>query len=170
MNKLTLLKKYFMSTAKKTKKYNQIYNYTSSYTTATKGVTCKVTNGVISLTGTVDSTGNGCSLASTTFGVTVGHKFFIKKYFNLVGNDYLFDQYNANQTTNIENTILTTTHNYLIPQIKFTAVGNEYNITNGNLAIVDLTEIYGAGNEPATPQEFLQDYPEFNNFVPYKPI
>ena len=76
----------------------------------------------------------------------------------------------SNSTTNIENIILTATRNYLIPQIKFTAVGNEYNITNGNLAIVDLTEIYGAGNEPATPQEFLQDYPEFNNFVPYKPI
>ena len=169
MNKLTLLKKYFMSTAKKTKKYNQIYNYTS-YAVATKGVTCKVTNGVISLTGTVNSTGNGCGLAGSDFCVTTGHKFFIKKYFNLVGSDYLFDQYNSNSTTNIENMILTATRNYLIPQIKFTAIGNEYNITNGNLAIVDLTEIYGEGNEPATPQEFLEDYPEFNSFVPYKQI
>lgn len=169
MNKLELMKMYIMSTAKNTKKYNQIYNYTS-YSVATKGVTCKVTNGVISLTGTTDSTGNGCSLAGSTFSVTTGHKFFIKKYFNLVGNDYLFDQYNLNSTTNIENIILTSKTSYLIPQIKFTAVGNEYNITNGNLAIVDLTEIYGEGNEPATPQEFLEDYPEFNNFVPYKPI
>ena len=141
MNKLELMKMYIMSTAEKTKKYNQIYNYTH-YAVATKGVTCKVTNGVISLTGTVNSTGNACYLADTTFIVAIGHKFFIKKYFNLVGNDYLFDQYNLNSAvTNIENIILTATRNYLMPQIKFTAVGNEYNITNGNLAIVDLTEI-----------------------------
>ena len=169
MNKLELMKMYIMYTAKKVREYNQIYNYTS-YAVATKGITCKVTNGVISLTGTVDATGNGCALAGTTFGVTTGHKFFIKKYFNLVGNDYLFDQYNSNSATNIENIILTSTTSYLIPQIKFTAIGNEYNITNGNLAIVDLTEIYGEGNEPATPQEFLEDYPEFHSFVPYKQI
>lgn len=33
--------------------------------------------------------------------------------------------------------------------------------------VVDLTEIYGAGNEPETIAQFLSDYPEYNSYVPY---
>lgn len=33
--------------------------------------------------------------------------------------------------------------------------------------VVDLTAIYGAGNEPTTISQFLSDYPEYNSYVPY---
>lgn len=35
------------------------------------------------------------------------------------------------------------------------------------LNIVDLTEIYGAGNEPTSVAQFLSDYPQFNYYVDY---
>lgn len=36
-----------------------------------------------------------------------------------------------------------------------------------NVQIVDLTVIYGAGNEPSTVDDFLNDYPMFRGYVPY---
>lgn len=36
-----------------------------------------------------------------------------------------------------------------------------------NIMIVDLTKIYGAGNEPTTIQELEEDYPQLNYFIPY---
>ena len=36
-----------------------------------------------------------------------------------------------------------------------------------NFMCIDLTNIYGAGNEPTTVDQFLADYPMFNSYVPY---
>lgn len=39
--------------------------------------------------------------------------------------------------------------------------------TDATIQIVDLTELYGAGNEPASVDTFLQQHPEYNSYVPF---
>lgn len=46
------------------------------------------------------------------------------------------------------------------------AVGNSYKVRN--FMVVDLTKIFREGNEPATVEEFLQKYPQYNNYIPYE--
>lgn len=41
--------------------------------------------------------------------------------------------------------------------------GGTFKISNVNL--INLTDIYGAGNEPTTYEEFIADYPEFESYV-----
>lgn len=36
-----------------------------------------------------------------------------------------------------------------------------------NYMLVDLTDMYGAGNEPTSVEQFLTDYPQYNGYVPY---
>ena len=121
--------------------WNQLYNITRNQTS--KGVILSVSNGVVSLSGTSNDTGSSVNFAWTDFQIPIGHKVIVIKDFNLPSGDLIFDQYNGASSIDITNTVLNISAGYLIPQLKIENSGVTYNITNGHLSVIDLTQAFG---------------------------
>lgn len=139
------------------KKYNQLFNHplNGTYFTETAGSVYKDL------------------LFVTSFISEATHKYFLA----MPNNDNLYTAVNIggyremSTTSAVSPTKLITeaqagyTSNYIYVRLK-----PGKSITNSQVwfSIVDLTRLYGIGNEPTTVSQFLSDYPQFNEYVEYK--
>lgn len=138
-------------------------------------------NGTFTLNGTTTSA-SGSSIYSSDSGanmVKANHKYLMLGFpIALDGNNYVYFQYYPFNTS-IKYYILNNANGYLF----FTPTddGDRWNIfllfkttgfTVNNITIkpqlFDLTEMYGAGNEPTTVEQFRQDFP--NEMYEYSPV
>lgn len=123
--------------------FNQLYKYNSGKQTS-NGVSRTIVNGLITFEGESTEIGNAFNLAWTDFTFTNGHKVIVIKDFTLPSGDFIFDQYNITSNVDICNTIVNIRNGYLIPQLKITGVGHNYNGISGHLSVIDLTQMFGS--------------------------
>lgn len=141
-------------------------------------------NGTFTLNGTTTSA-SGSSIYSSDSGANIvkaNHKYLMLGFpIALDGNNYVYFQYYPFNTS-IKYYILNNANGYLF----FTPTddGDRWNIfllfkttgfTVNNITIkpqlFDLTEMYGAGNEPTTVEQFRADHPnELYDYNPYNAI
>ena len=134
---------------------NQQYNVT--YSNTVFNVTTNIVNGVVSISGTSDSSGNGPVFSWTTFKFPKGHKFIVLKDFDLPQGDYLFDQYNLDAGTNIVGRITTASYDFIILQLHIANANVVYNVSNKHIYIIDLTQWFGS--DSAIPVDLIS-HPE----------
>lgn len=151
-------------------KWNQLIWIPTAATFSGRGI--KVTNnknGSYTLSGTSDSSGYIAGYRWSGFNVISGHSYFVAC--NRTSS------YNAGLTFSVTNYGSIGTAYMSIRMNNKT--GDPYfafNITSGlalnNYVVwpqcIDLTEIYGKGNEPTTVDQFLADHPQ--QYYPYCPL
>lgn len=143
-----------------TKKYNQLVQISDIQPTSTAdGITITNNgNGTITINGTATND----ITQSITYQSTapLNHKIYIGKY-----NEFYI--YNGYPQDTISEGIFANNHGQGFTLYIHIANGTTINSKTIPLISVDLTDIYGTGNEPTTVDQFLTDYPIFRNYVPY---
>lgn len=158
-----------------TKKYNQLLVNgdfeagVSNWSAYFFGGVTSWANGVLTLTHT--STGDISQALQNT--IPSGHKvIFISRLKTNDNNNIQFGagndtspQITTKTTFDIYSSILTLSNN--LSRIYLACVGTNIVMDVDYIMLIDLTTIYGAGNEPSTVDDFLNDYPIFRGYVPY---
>lgn len=136
--------------------WNQLYKITS-FSQEVNGVTTTITNNYIVCTGTTNYPGYYISALSNS--IKAGHRYYFRfprpvgvvinsggtGFYSGTVNEKGSFVYNSSENKNI----------YI--QFYATIANIEVNIA-GYILMCDLTLIYGAGNEPTTPEQFEADY------------
>lgn len=147
-------------------KYNQLSQITNSKTEYGLTITNN-NNGTLSIHGTYDGT---ASYNQVKISKEYNFKRDGTKYLFLINKDLGcqigLGGYGGNNNryyffSNINNT------DWKSSFVILPTSGLTINADNIVISIVDLTAIYGTGNEPATVQQFLADYPMYNSYVEY---
>ena len=107
------------------------------------------------------TTFNASDFGATNFGTIVGHKYYAKITSN-VDTGYFFLK-NYYSVVSPFNTITSNSGGVIVTETAACPLCLGYsNVANGtykiDVKVIDLTLIYGAGNEPETPEQFEADY------------
>ena len=154
--------------------WNQLVNLTSIniQSKTVNGLTISATNGYITITGTasVDTSFLLAPLNNMSINMIPEHKY----YFQMMGSDkrvltfYFGSGIYFPYLTTIKSQGIQVGVNggniiglYIRPQLNVTYNDSFY------VQVIDLTKIFGAGNEPATVEEFKAIFPE--DYYPYNP-
>lgn len=139
--------------------WNQTYRPTQR--PAKNGVRTTINGNEITLQGTTEAVGDGPMLNFTEFSsIPIGHKCAVLSSIPLKNGDYLIDTYNVSSTIDLTKVIFEKKADFIIVQIKLTNVGVSYDGVKGKIAVIDLTQMFGAGNEPTTLEEFYARIPQ----------
>ena len=133
-------------------------------------------NGTITANGTANA--NAVYVLTTVMTMTkviIGHKYLY--IYNSISNGNFSTYISDLKTIPVDRTITNSNNNYVIYTPTNDEIGVRVNIrvmsgyTANNLVfkpqLFDLTEMYGAGNEPTTVEEFREKFP--NELYDYKP-
>lgn len=135
-----------------TKKYNQLY---SNNISTTNGISIPKPYYIQASQSFEQNVWNGIN---TTPPFVSGHKYLVYIGTTLqIEDSFVVGQLNVRQTS-----IVTVTSNLTTCGFVHKSIYDAF-----LFMLVDLTTIYGAGNEPTTVDQFLTDYPKFRNYVPY---
>lgn len=160
-----------------TKKYNQLVrngNFENTGYWSARYGSLSASNNVATLT--IEQP-NSASRIEQEFTFT-GHKYYVvvnikgsitSKISVLCGSNYLYQSYlnTANQWNKYEG-IITANGSYFriyVDSETIAVINDTFQFKN--IMFIDLTAIYGAGNEPTSVDDFLNDYPIFRGYVPY---
>lgn len=152
--------------------FNQLYKITQNNTITQDGLTCitSINDNTFTFNGT---TTNGSYYEGTyrfpiPQNLIVNHKYYISS-FSIGGTktqDIRF-RFSAFGTTDVNQTtpqILTATSTSTRVDYYY-GINQTYNNYIVKLMIIDLTQIYGQGNEPTSTQTFIEDFP--SQYYPY---
>ena len=125
---------------------------------SSKGVSHIIEGNQITFSGIVNEIGTGATLNWTEYTtIPIGHKFTVMTSLNLPSSVYLKDSYNG---YNYANKIATKKEDFIVIQPYFTSVGTDMNGVQGYISVIDLTQMFGAGNEPTSVEEFYARIPQ----------
>ena len=162
-----------------TKKYNQLAEecnttnwerYSSTYTDY-ENVSPKGLKVIIKNNSAISGYYYGVR-ASMPSQAIIGHKYLIKGNVlsNTTGYAIVLDEFGGRSNLTSNGIIWTANNAYEYVLIRLQGdvsiqVNSYYEIAD--VEIIDLTTIYGTGNEPTSVDDFLNDYPIFRGYVPY---
>lgn len=137
-------------------KYNQLVNVVSNVSLELRGLTITSNNAQkITLNGTTDAEGGRLSwetIIDKQVSLTSGHKYFIYISNSLTNMNFFFNPTGSETLINLpaETQIYQATVNGVYTNgFNFNIIGTAYNNVSFYLKIIDLTDIFGAGNEPS---------------------
>lgn len=134
-----------------------------------RGITYVKTNGKITASGTFNETSKNRAIFELVSNLVAGHKYLImaKDYTENAGNTgllYVLDGYTSVSSI-ASSPIFRTLVNTSIRFASISADGQTTYDMSFVPQVFDLTAMFGAGNEPATVEEFERQYPE--SYYPY---
>lgn len=151
--------------------------YTSSISFQDNVYTCKTA---------INTENNGAwRIQALTFQFKGGHKYLISALYRCDEKTLVAFSYSEGVASSIENPIsygsdyarassICTYSNdrtglvfFYFDRLGDLNPANEHTVYVKNPIIVDLTALYGAGNEPTSVATFLSQHPEYNSYVPY---
>lgn len=147
--------------------WNQLSNTNNKNESQIAGVTFSVTNGIITLNGIATERFSIVFDSFTAKSIPQGHKFFLYARTDIAYYEYAVrisgSSFNFDRIIRASEIITTTQNNDLFYSAFRASEGDSFD--NYKVVVpqfIDLTLIYGEGNEPSTPEQFEQDY--FNWF------
>ena len=143
-----------------TKKYNQLVKPSDIQPTSTISGITFTNNGDGTIT--INGTATNDITQSITYQSTapLNHKIYVGKYSG-------FYIYNGYPQDTVNEGIFSNDHGQSFTLYIHISNGTTINSKTISMISVDLTAIYGAGNEPSTVEQFLADYPKYNGYVEY---
>ncbi len=157
----------------KTLVWNQIFPILNKASVTHNGITFSINNSVFTYSGTIEATFGGyvdLFAEHPTSSFIVGHKYFIrvrnvsnlsKKFYLVISSPYV--ELEANRVYIWTHTEAS---NFMYVRIRASESSIGETISGeGRIEIFDLTLMFGAGNEPATPEEFRAMFPA--KYYPY---
>ncbi len=152
--------------------YNQLFTELSE--TGNNGVTATYVDNVMTLNGTV--TQNWFNLSQMTEKMNVVGKFYVKMtilknddnvnfYYGWLNRGRFFSAFSKDSQSAIANQTEAQTKLGLSTGFSGFGVGTVFNDVKIKVIIVNLTQMFGSGNEPSTTEEFEATFP--NDYYPY---
>lgn len=152
--------------------YNQLF--TEEATTVSNGITATYADGIMTLNGT--ATQNWINFSQMTSAMNVIGKFYIKMtmiknddklsfYYGWLNRDMGAGTISSGSTSVIYNQSEEEIKKYDNTGIADFGVGAVFNDVKFQIIIVNLTKMFGEGNEPSTVEEFEAMFP--NSYYPY---
>lgn len=149
--------------------WNQLIRLPNTSDTVLNGAVTRVRktdDGTVTLNGTAVDTGSTqYILLASLFNITLGHKYYLAKH-NDALNFYITVNGSNNQMTNVAS-IFTAGENRTGAEMYMVVPIGGYTFDNFVCVpqLIDLTAMFGSGNEPTTVAEFERMYPEA--YYPY---
>lgn len=156
-------------------KVNQLVNKNHfPSTTTTNGITFTNNNdGTITCNGTATNNAFYSIQSASDFNATtIGHKYLLIGC-PIGGSNATYSLfYNTNGLGETGNGKIVRRNAEGYDRQLSIRIGKDITVNNLTFRpqLVDLTDLYGVGNEPTTVEQFLTDYPMYNNYVEYAPI